>query len=249
MEQEIRTDLLGSASRIVWKQIEKDRSAYYIAKRILDLTITLSALILVLPFMLLIAALIRLDSAGPVLFVQDRIGARRRVRNGRAGWEILAFPFLKFRTMVQDADPALHQEYIKAFIHNNQEAMAEVQGERTPVRKLVHDPRVTRVGNLLRKSSLDELPQLWNVLRGDMSLVGPRPAIPYEVEEYEPWHLRRLEAIPGITGLWQTRARSSVDFDEMVKLDIEYIEKQSLWLDLRILLKTPLAVAAGKGAA
>lgn len=116
------------------------------------------------------------------------------------------------------------------------------------VRKLVHDPRVTRLGAFLRKTSLDELPQLWNVLKGDISLVGPRPPIPYEVEMYEPWHRRRLSTIPGVTGLWQITARSSVDFDEMVELDLEYIERQSFWLDLKILLQTPLAILKTRGA-
>jgi lipopolysaccharide/colanic/teichoic acid biosynthesis glycosyltransferase len=113
---------------------------------------------------------------------------------------------------------------------------------------LTEDPRVTRLGKFLRKSSIDELPQLWNVLRGDMSIVGPRPPIPYEVEMYKPWHRKRLMAKPGLTGLWQVTARSSADFDEMVRMDIWYIEHQSLWLDLRILLKTPLSVMSMEGA-
>jgi lipopolysaccharide/colanic/teichoic acid biosynthesis glycosyltransferase len=113
---------------------------------------------------------------------------------------------------------------------------------------LIHDPRVTRVGKFLRKSSLDELPQLWNIFRGEMSLVGPRPAIPYEVEEYQRWHLRRLEAMSGLTGLWQVTARSSANFDEIIRLDIEYIENQSFLLDIKILLKTPFVVLRGKGA-
>jgi lipopolysaccharide/colanic/teichoic acid biosynthesis glycosyltransferase len=115
--------------------------------------------------------------------------------------------------------------------------------------KLVHDPRVTRLGRFLRKTSLDELPQLWNVLKGDMSLVGPRPSIPYEVELYEPWQRRRLETLPGITGLWQATARSASSFEESVKMDIWYIDHQSLWLDLKILLLTPLAVLSSRGAA
>jgi lipopolysaccharide/colanic/teichoic acid biosynthesis glycosyltransferase len=126
--------------------------------------------------------------------------------------------------------------------------MNALQGEATETRKLIHDPRIIRPGTLLRKLSIDELPQLWNVLLGDMSLVGPRPAIPYEVEVYQPWHLKRLQAQPGITGLQQVTARNTMDFDEQVKLDIEYVENQSLWLDLKIMFKTPFAVLLAKGA-
>jgi lipopolysaccharide/colanic/teichoic acid biosynthesis glycosyltransferase len=123
-----------------------------------------------------------------------------------------------------------------------------MQGGDTQIRKLVNDPRVTRIGRFLRKSSIDEIPQFINVVKGEMSLVGPRPAIPYEVEMYKPWHCRRLETIPGITGLWQVTARSLVDFDEIINLDIQYIDQQSFWLDLKILIKTPKAVLFCKGA-
>jgi lipopolysaccharide/colanic/teichoic acid biosynthesis glycosyltransferase len=150
--------------------------------------------------------------------------------------------------MYQDAESEMHRAYIQAFIHNDQQGMSELQNGDTEVRKLVDDPRITPLGRFLRKSSLDELPQLWNVFKGDMSLVGPRPPIPYEVEMYEPQHCRRLGTKPGITGLWQVTARSSADFDEMVSLDVEYIEHQSLWLDLKILLQTPMVVLRGKGA-
>lgn len=228
--------------------LTRDRPVYYFFKRLLDLTLTISALILLWPVMLLIAGLIWLDSPGPVFFVQERVGARRRAQGGYVAWERVTFPFIKFRTMVHKADPALHEAYVKALIHNDESAMAEIQGEETTVRKLIHDPRVTRVGKFLRKSSLDELPQLWNIFRGEMSLVGPRPAIPYEVEEYQRWHLRRLEAMSGLTGLWQVTARSSANFDEIIRLDIEYIENQSFLLDIKILLKTPFVVLRGKGA-
>jgi len=130
----------------------------------------------------------------------------------------------------------------------DKQRMADLQGGETQIRKLTHDPRITHLGRILRISSLDETPQFWNVLKGDMSLVGPRPAIPYEVEMYKPWYRRRLETKPGITGLWQVTARCSADFEESVRLDIHYIEEQSLWLDIKILLKTPLAVISCKGA-
>jgi lipopolysaccharide/colanic/teichoic acid biosynthesis glycosyltransferase len=147
-----------------------------------------------------------------------------------------------------DADPSVHQAYIKALIENDETQMAVLQGAPTQPRKLVNDSRIIRPGKLLRKLSLDELPQLWNVLIGDMSLIGPRPAIPYEVEMYKPWHLRRLEAHQGITGLQQVTARCTTDFDEQVQYDIEYIDNQSLWLDIKIIIKTPLAILSTKGA-
>jgi lipopolysaccharide/colanic/teichoic acid biosynthesis glycosyltransferase len=144
------------------------------------------------------------------------------------------------------ADPALHQSYVRAFIRTGATA---AQGSTDAPFKIPDDPRVTPIGRLLRQTSLDELPQLWNVLRGDMSLVGPRPPLPYEVEQYQPWHYRRvLEAAPGITGLWQVTGRSRTTFDEMVRLDLRYARRSSLWYDLRILLATPRAVLSGRGA-
>lgn len=169
-------------------------------------------------------------------------------KGGQVAWDVQNFRFYKFRSMVHNADPALHRAYMQAFIQNDEAGMAALQGGTTEVRKLVRDPRITRLGHFLRRTSLDELPQLWNVLKGDMSLVGPRPAVPYEVDMYEAWHRRRLEALPGITGLWQVEGRSAVNFDEMIQLDIWYVEHQSPWLDARILLKTPQAVVSSKGA-
>ena len=140
-------------------------------------------------------------------------------------------------------DEFIHREYVKQLIQENI-SLAEGNG----TLKLVYDPRITRVGRFIRKTSLDELPQLFNVLRGEMSLVGPRPPIPYEVEVYQKWHLRRLEAIPGITGLWQVHGRNRVSFDEMVRMDMDYIERQSIWLDIQLLVKTPFALVSGRGA-
>jgi lipopolysaccharide/colanic/teichoic acid biosynthesis glycosyltransferase len=152
---------------------------------------------------------------------------------------------LKFRTMRVDADHALHQKFVTEFIQAGANAG---QGGSTPF-KIARDPRVTPIGRFLRKTSLDELPQLWNVLIGEMSLVGPRPPIPYEVEQYKLWHNRRLfEAKPGVTGLWQVVGRSRTTFDEMVRLDLRYVKSRSLWTDLKILLATPRAVISGKGA-
>jgi lipopolysaccharide/colanic/teichoic acid biosynthesis glycosyltransferase len=153
---------------------------------------------------------------------------------------------LKFRTMHVNNDNALHKEFVSSFIKASRNGQA-VAGD--GVFKITSDPRVTRIGRMLRKSSIDELPQFWNVVRGDMSLVGPRPPLPYEVEQYERWHCRRvIEAKPGITGLWQVFGRSRTTFDEMVRLDLRYVKTCSLLMDLKILLATPKAVIVGKGA-
>jgi lipopolysaccharide/colanic/teichoic acid biosynthesis glycosyltransferase len=168
--------------------------------------------------------------------------------------------------MKKNADPAVHQQYVQALIQKDDEQMRaakeKARGQRimasqprsalrrvlTEPRKLTEDDRIIRPGHIVRKLSFDELPQLFNVLRGDMSLIGPRPAIPYEVEVYKPWHKLRLQAQPGISGLQQVKARSTRDFDEQVRLDIEYIEHQSLWLDLKIAIQTPWAILFGRGA-
>ncbi|HEY8549366.1 MAG TPA: sugar transferase [Vicinamibacterales bacterium] len=210
------------------------RTAYLVAKRLLDIVGSALLLAICSPLLLVLAALVKFTSPGPVLFRQARVG-------------LLARPFtmLKFRTMHVNNDPALHREFVEAFIA----AGAAAKGTGEAPFKIKADPRVTRVGRFLRRTSLDELPQLWNVLRGDMSLVGPRPPIPYELRSYRPWHWRRvLEAKPGITGLWQVMGRSRTTFDEMVRMDLAYARHRSLWLDLRILLATPRAVITGKGA-
>jgi lipopolysaccharide/colanic/teichoic acid biosynthesis glycosyltransferase len=151
----------------------------------------------------------------------------------------------KFRTMHVNADSGIHQQYFKSFIHSSRPSASS----ENVVFKIVDDPRVTPVGHFLRKSSLDEFPQFWNVLKGDMSLVGPRPPLAYEVAQYKRWHRRRvLDAKPGITGLWQVTGRSRTTFDEMVRLDLRYAKNWSVWMDLKILLATPRAVMSGRGA-
>jgi lipopolysaccharide/colanic/teichoic acid biosynthesis glycosyltransferase len=225
-----------------------NRFFYYLFKRLMDILLSSIALIFFSPLMLVIAILIRLDSQGPILFVQKRVGTMRREVNGQYQWEMGLFSFYKFRTMLPGADSSIHKTYIKALIDNDLEKILEMQNGNSTIHKLANDPRVTHIGNFLRRTSLDELPQFFNVFKGDMSLVGPRPAIPYEVEMYKPWYHRRLEAKPGITGLWQVKARNMADFDEMMSLDIEYIEKQSFWLDFKILFKTPLTMVIGRGA-
>jgi lipopolysaccharide/colanic/teichoic acid biosynthesis glycosyltransferase len=228
--------------------IPNNRNGYYFAKRILDVVFAFTLLVFLSPLMLIIAITIFIYSPGPIFFVQERVGVKRQSFKNYSYWKKEYFHCYKFRTMKINADPAIHQAYIKALIENDEAKMTALQGAPTQPRKLVKDPRIIRPGKLLRKLSLDELPQLWNVLIGDMSLIGPRPAIPYEVDMYKPWHLRRLEAQPGITGLQQVTARCSANFDKQIQLDIDYIDNQSFWLDVKIILKTPLAVISTKGA-
>lgn len=206
-------------------------------KRGIDVVVSSVLLIACSPLLLLIALAIKCTSRGPVFFGQKRIGQYGR-----------QFTFLKFRSMHVNNDDAIHKEFVKELIGGS----TDRQGTQTTSKaayKIQDDKRVTRVGSFLRRTSLDELPQLINVLRGEMSLVGPRPAIPYEVELYRTWHRRRvLAAKPGITGIWQVTGRSRVKFDEMVRMDLRYAMAWSPWLDLKILLRTPLAVIRGSGA-
>ncbi len=220
---------------------EHDRRQYLWIKRIMDIGISSLVLILLSPVLLLIAVLIKLDSPGPVIFLQERMGFDWRTRTHKT------FIMVKFRSMYQDADQTIHERHIRDWIQNRKHA--ERRGDQVEMIKLTRDKRVTRVGRILRRASLDELPQFWNVLKGEMSVVGPRPVPLYEVAEYEPWHKQRLEATPGITGLWQIVGRGLVTVDEMVALDIEYINRQSVWLDLKILLLTIPAMISGRGAA
>jgi lipopolysaccharide/colanic/teichoic acid biosynthesis glycosyltransferase len=204
-------------------------------KRVFDVNVSLTLLLVLAPLFLLIAALVKLKSPGPIFFRQPRVGR-----------SLKPFAMLKFRTMHVNADPKLHHEFMTRFINaggQNQECGTN------GIFKIVDDPRITPIGHVLRKTSLDELPQLWNVLRGEMSLVGPRPPLPYEVQQYKPWHTRRvIEATPGITGLWQVGGRSQTTFEDMVRLDLRYARNRSFWTDIKILLATPGAVVSGKGA-
>jgi lipopolysaccharide/colanic/teichoic acid biosynthesis glycosyltransferase len=206
-------------------------------KRALDLMASGVGLLLVSPLFLAIAIAIKLTSEGPVFFRQQRVGQYGHL-----------FTVLKFRSMYTDNDHAVHKEYVLKLITDQAERTGSGDGN-GGVYKLTNDRRITPLGRFLRRTSLDELPQVINVLRGEMSLVGPRPAIPYELAAYQTWHRRRiLEAKPGITGLWQVTGRSLVKFDDMVRLDLRYATSWSLWLDLLILLRTPLAVIRGAGA-
>ena len=204
-------------------------------KRALDVITSAALLLCLAPLLLVVGAVVRLTSPGPVLF--------RQLRLGKMGQP---FRMLKFRTMYIDAGENPHYEFVTRFIKESGQVKTPAKSQ---LFKLANDPRITPVGRILRKTSIDELPQLWNVLTGEMSLVGPRPPLPYELQHYAPWHRRRvLEAKPGITGLWQVTGRSRTTFDEMVRLDLRYAKRRSLWTDLRILLRTPGAVVGGKGA-
>ncbi len=196
----------------------------WMAKRAFDIGVTLLLLLVAAPVMALVAVAIKLSSPGPVFYVQPRVGYRGRL-----------FPFIKFRSMHLGNDDAIHREYTRKWITENR-AQSEVNGRK--VHKIVGDPRVFAAGRFIRRYSLDELPQLFNVLKGEMSLIGPRPAIPYEVDVYREWHRRRFEAPPGITGLWQVSGRNRLSFEEMIKLDIDYLENWSFLLDLQILWRT-----------
>jgi lipopolysaccharide/colanic/teichoic acid biosynthesis glycosyltransferase len=233
------------------------RRTHQIAKRVMDVTFCLLALPMVLPLMAACALAIRLDSPGPALFIQERIG-----KGGRC------FRMYKFRTMRHNLDDSHHRAFMKAFVNGEIGGNGNDENETLPtafrkafmngqssrngtgkdIYKPVQDSQVTRIGHILRKTSLDELPQLFNVLKGEMSLVGPRPNVPWEVEEYRSWHHERLEVLPGITGIAQVRGRSGISFDHIVRYDIQYVENQGLALDLKILWWTLGTVFRESGA-
>jgi lipopolysaccharide/colanic/teichoic acid biosynthesis glycosyltransferase len=204
-------------------QVSPYRRRYQITKRVMDIGLCLLAIPFILPLVIIISILIYLDSPGPVMFIQWRTG-----KGGKR------FCMYKFRTMVPNAG-----ELKARYAHLNELTLPDF--------KITNDPRVTRVGRFLRKTSLDELPQIFNILKGEMSWVGPRPTS-FSADTYRLWHTERLEVVPGLTGLWQVSGRSDLDFDDRLKLDIEYIERQSLWLDLEILIRTVGAVLSRRGA-
>ena len=223
----------------LYPELEKRESARKVPlaiKRCIDLVGSTAALVFLAPVFAAVAVAIKLTSKGPVLFKQARLG-----QHGKT------FTVLKFRPMRTDCDAKIHQQYVEQFIAGQVDGKSEKVAK--PVFKIQQDPRVTPVGRFIRKTSLDELPQFWNVLCGEMSLVGPRPPVPYEYRAYEVWHRRRvLEIKPGITGLWQVQGRSRTRFDDMVRLDLRYARAWSIWLDLKILAQTPAAVIHGEGA-
>jgi lipopolysaccharide/colanic/teichoic acid biosynthesis glycosyltransferase len=228
----------------------QDRRAYYASKRAIDITATLvllAPLLVLLPF---VALAIKLDSRGPVFFRQMRLRGRRVMEGGVPVWVVEPFTFWKLRTMVVTADSAQHRDYMAAYITGDQSYFASSSAWRNPgdSYRLSHDPRVTRVGRYLRQWSLDEVPQLWNVLKGEMSLVGPRPPIAYEVELYDDRAYGRFAAPGGVTGWAQVKGRCTVDFEEQVQLDLDYIDQQSVWFDLKVLARTLPVVLLRKGA-
>jgi len=214
----------SAAATPVAVPVADSATVYLIVKRIVDVVGALLALVLLSPLMLLAAIAIKLESPGPVFFLQDRVGAGGR-----------RFLFYKFRSMCTEA----------VAVQGAIQGMNEVTG---PVFKIRQDPRITPLGRIIRKLSIDELPQLWHVLTGEMSLVGPRPPIPDEVARYEPWMLERLSVTPGLTCIWQVSGRSDIPFEDWVRLDIHYIHHRSIWLDLKILAQTIPAVITGRGA-
>jgi len=206
-------------------------------KRAVDVAGSLFGILLFSPFFVAVPVIIKLTSRGPVLYRQKRIGEFGR-----------EFTFLKFRSMHDGADDKPHSEYVKRLIREDK-AYSGALDRDGQVFKIKNDPRITPIGKFLRKTSLDELPQFFNVLRGDMSLVGPRPPIPYELEDYGLWHWRRvIEAKPGVTGLWQVMGRSMTSYNDMVRLDLRYIEGWSIWLDIKIILLTPFSMLSSRGA-
>jgi lipopolysaccharide/colanic/teichoic acid biosynthesis glycosyltransferase len=221
----------------------------------MDLVVASISLLLLTPVLLVIAAAIRLDSRGPAIFEQERVRGRR-VRGDRdavddpGSWEVVPFVLYKFRTMEANADISLHRDYMTAYLQGDASKLDALRPGRKDGESFrpAHDPRVTRVGAWLRKMSLDELPQLWNVIKGQMSLVGPRPPIAYEIALYKERHLSRLTVRPGLTGLAQVRGRTSLGFEDQIDLDLAYLRRRSFWLDVKILLWTIPTVLSRKGA-
>jgi exopolysaccharide biosynthesis polyprenyl glycosylphosphotransferase len=206
-------------------------------KRAIDIVGSIIGLVLLSPLMLVTAALIKRDSQGDIIFKQTRIGEKG-----------VPFDFYKFRSMYANNDDQIHREYVLKLIDGENSSINQGDAEK-PMFKIKSDPRVTPIGKFIRKTSIDELPQLYNVLKGDMSLVGPRPPLPYEVQRYKSWHLKKiLDMKPGITGLWQVEGRGRTAFDEAIRLDVQYFKAWSIWLDIKILFKTVKEVLQCRGA-
>lgn len=219
----------------------ESKQLYFAFKRAFDIGVSLFVLTFLSPLLILIYLLIRIESPGNPIFVQERVGTKLKRVNGKRVWTQQNFDMYKFRTMKSNSSSVLHQKFIKAYIEGDMQEMNAINKQKADAKgvfKLNGDPRITKLGSFLRKTSLDELPQFWNVLKGDMTIVGPRPPIPYEVALYRPYHFKRLNTKQGITGYWQVSGRNSTTFEEMVKLDDEYIKKQSFFLDIKILFLT-----------
>jgi len=223
----------------IWEPMESKGASWFKSqlKRGVDIVGSIIGLLVFMPVMLITALAVKVTSPGPVIFSQTRLG-----KHGAP------FTFYKFRSMHVNMDNQLHRDYVHDFINGRHEKVNQGDAEK-PLYKIKSDPRITKVGKFIRKTSIDELPQFFNVLKGDMSLVGPRPPLPYEAEKYQAWHLRRiLDMKPGITGLWQVEGRSKTEWDDSVRLDIRYIKNWSLLFDLKILLRTFKEVLKCRGA-
>ena len=229
--REIASDRMSGAADT---ETIRGMAIYEFTKSVADRIMALFATIVLLPFLALLAVLIRIDSPGSAIYRREQVG-----KNGKR------FIAYKFRTMKVNNDDKEYKEYLIKYILENRPYRIDEDGKE--VFKVVDDPRVTRIGAILRKTNLDELPQLFNILKGEMSWVGPRPDIPYSVNMYKEWHRERLDVIPGMTGLWQVCGRKNVSFEEMVRLDIEYIKTRSVWLDIKIILSTVSIVLRGDG--
>ncbi len=216
------------------KTPERNLSVYSVFKNVTDRFTAFFITVMISPILFLIALGIRLDSPGHPIFSQERVG-----KNGRR------FTAYKFRTMYVNNDDSEYKAYLKQYILNNAPYKVTPNGEK--IYKVVDDPRITRIGAILRKTNFDELPQLFNLIKGEMSFIGPRPDLPYSVDMYTDWHRKRLEIKPGITGLWQVCHRKGLSFDDMVRLDLEYIRRQSFFFDTRIILKTIRTILIGDG--
>jgi lipopolysaccharide/colanic/teichoic acid biosynthesis glycosyltransferase len=227
---------MNDFSRLASAWLGTQERIYPLIKRLFDLVVSLVTFILLSPLLILISVVIKLDSPGPSLFRQTRIG-----KGGKP------FTCYKFRTMVDNADQTIYEQFIKEVMHN--EPNSDKDSKDVPFRMKIgwKDSRITRIGRFLRVTSIDELPQLFNVLKGEMSIVGPRPEVPLAVEGYTEYERRRLEVLPGITGLWQISGRSNLTVRQMFVLDVSYVDHRSLWLDLKIFLKTIPVVIARKG--
>ena len=233
MLQDIAVDILGDVP-LVGVKGNNLTGFNYMIKRAFDIVVSLTLLIILAPLMILVAVLIKIFSPGPVFYTQERFGYKKQ-----------SFKFYKFRSMHHNSDDSVHKEYVEKWINNNQES--ELKDGDTTVHKLTDDSRIIPVlGTFIRKYSIDELPQLFNALIGDMSLVGPRPCLRYEMNNYKAWHKARFDVLPGITGLWQVSGRNRLSFEEMVRLDISYLQNWSFEKDLFIILKTPFIILFDK---
>lgn len=216
------------------QRVRATEDRYFLVKRVVDFTLALTLFLLALPVMVLVAVLVALDSDGPMLYRQKRVG-----QDG------VEFDLYKFRSMTHNADDAIHRVAVARFMRGeriNDDPSVEMQ-------KIANDPRVTRIGKFIRKTSLDELPQLWNIVTGDMSLVGPRPPVPYEVTQYNPRAMQRLDGKPGLTGPWQVYGRGSVTFAQMIEMDVNYLQNRSIFYDLKLVVLTVPAVLKGRSVA